>query len=150
MENKLKKRRKEIIKIIEKNNITKQDQLVIELKYKGINVTQATLSRDLREMNIIRRLNSNKQYKYIMITKEDIAKRCQRVFKEAVVSIYIQEYFVTLKTMNGMASAVGELIDRLSDKRIAGTVASGNNVLVLCKSKEYSKYVFKELNDLRL
>ncbi|MDQ0150371.1 arginine repressor [Eubacterium multiforme] len=151
MENILKnRRREEILNIINNENIEKQDQLVFKLRRRGINVTQATLSRDLREMHIIRKPSGNKQYRYIRITQEDVGKRCQNVFKDAVIRIFIQDYFISVKTMNGMAAAVGELIDRLDDKRIAGTVASNNNVLVLCRSNEYAKHVFKELNDLRL
>lgn len=151
MENELKKRRREeILNIIKCEEIGKQDELVMKLKRRGINVTQATLSRDLREMHIIRKPTGNKEYKYIIVTQEDVGKRCQNVFKDAVLSIFIQEYFISVKTMNGMAAAVGELIDRLDDKKIAGTVASNNNVLILCRGHKYAKQVYKELNDLRL
>lgn len=144
------KRREQIIHIIENQNVGKQDELIIELKRRGINITQATLSRDLREMNIIRKSIGNGEYRYVITTEEDVTKRCQSVFRYAVLNIFVQEYFISVKTMNGMGSAVGELIDRLADKRIAGTVASNNTILVLCRGVKAAKKVFKELNDLRL
>ncbi|MCR6514538.1 MAG: arginine repressor [Clostridium chrysemydis] len=143
-------RREAILDIIENKCIGKQDELVIELRSRGINITQATLSRDLREMNIVRKSLENKEHKYIIVTDEDVTKRCQKIFKDAVVSIFVQEYFISVNTLSGMADVVGELIDRLGDRRIAGTVASNNNILVLCRGVSAAKQIFKELNSLRL
>lgn len=144
------RRREEILDIVKHEDIVKQEELAVKLKRRGIAVTQTTLSRDLREMNIVRKSTGDKEYKYVLAIDEDVTKRCQRVFKEVVTSIFIQEYFVLIKTMSGTADAVGELIDRLDDRRIVGTVAGKNNILVLCKNIKGAKQVFKELNDLRM
>ncbi|MEG1002251.1 arginine repressor [Clostridium sp.] len=151
MENELKKRRREaIINIIQSEDIGKQEELVFKLKHLGINVTQSTLSRDLKEMHIIRKSLENKQSKYILATEDNVAKKFKTIFEDAVISIFIQEYFISIRTLKGMAAVVGELIDRLDDKRIRGTVAKNNNVLILCANCEACKQVFKGLNDLRI
>lgn len=143
-------RREAILDIIENKCIGKQEELAIELRATGINITQATLSRDLREMNIVRKSLENNEHKYIVVIDEEVTNRCQKIFKVAVINIFVQEYFVSVNTLSGMADVVGELIDRLEDKRIAGTIASNNNILVLCRGVSAAKQVFKELNSLRL
>lgn len=143
-------RREAILDIIENKSIGKQEELAIELKAIGINITQATLSRDLREMNIVRKKTENKEDKYTFIIDEEVTNRCQKIFKIAVTNIFIQEYFISVNTLSGMADVVGELIDRLRDKRIAGTIARHNNILVLCRGGNAAKQIFKELNSLRV
>ena len=150
MGNDLKKRRREaILNIIKNEDIGKQEQLVLKLKHLGINATQATLSRDLREMHIIRKLMKNKEHKYVLLTEENVGKRCNNIFKNSVESICVQEYFIAIRTMKGMADVVGEFIDRLNDKRILGTVANNYSVIIVCNGEKNAKLVFKELNDLR-
>ena len=139
-----------ILDIIESKCICKQEELIIELKECGINVTQATLSRDLHEMNIIRKSFENHEHRY-MVTKEDkFIKKFKNIFKSSVRSISMQEYFISVNTLDGMASLIGEFIDRLGDGRIAGTVAKKNHILVLCRSVNATQQIFKELDSLRV
>lgn len=143
-------RQQTIIDIVEKKCIGKQEELIIELKACGIIVTQATLSRDLHEMNIIRKKIANKEHKYIVTKEGAFVKKYKNIFKISVVGIAIQEYFILVNTLNGMASLVGEFIDKLGDNRIAGTVARKNHILVLCRSLNATQQIFKELDSLRL
>lgn len=143
-------RQQAILDIVENNCIGKQEELIIELKACEISVTQATLSRDLREMNIIRKSFDNKEYRYVVAKEGAFVKKYKNIFKSSVVGVAIQEYFILVNTLNGMASLVGEFIDRLEDNRIAGTVARKNHILVLCRSLNATQQIFKELDSLRL
>lgn len=143
-------RQQAILDIIENKCIGKQEELIIELKEYGINTTQATLSRDLHEMNIIRKGCANKGYSYVVVKEGAFVKRFKNIFKSSVISISMQEYFISVTTLNGMANLVGEFVDRIEDNRIAGTIARKNHVLVLCRSINATQQTFKELESLRL
>lgn len=143
-------RQQVIMNIVESKCIGKQDELIIELKHCGINITQATLSRDLHEMNIVRKSLENNEYRYIVTKEGAFIKKFKSIFRSSVTSVSMQEYFISVNTLNGMASLIGEFIDRLSDNRIAGTVARKNHVLVLCRSVNATQQIFKELDTLRL
>ncbi len=142
-------RRQAILHILGRNNIEKQDELLVELKQIGIKTTQSTLSRDLQEMHIVRVPLEDKSYKYVFKDEDKVSTRLLSIFKEAVTDIGIQEYFVYIKTLDGMASSVGEMIDTLDNIKIAGTIAGNNNIFVLCKGIEVAKEVYEELNALR-
>lgn len=142
-------RRQAILHILGSNNIEKQDELLVELKQIGIKTTQSTLSRDLQEMHIVRVPLEDKSYKYVFKDEDKVSTRLLSIFKEAVTDIGIQEYFVYIKTLDGMASSVGEMIDTLDNIKIAGTIAGNNNIFVLCKGIEAAKEVYEELNALR-
>lgn len=136
--------------IIENECICKQDELIIELKSQGIIVTQATLSKDLRELNITRKKLPNKDVKYVVSEENDFLKQFRSLFKTSVVSMHTQEYFISIDTLDGRAKLIGTLIDKFKDRRIAGTVARRNHILILCRSISGAHQIFKELESLRI
>lgn len=139
-----------ILDIIESKCICKQEELIIELKECGIKVAQATLSRDLHEMNIVKKKLNNNEQRYVVMKEDEFIKKFKSIFKSSVRSISMQENFISVNTLDGMASLIGEFIDRLGDGRIAGTVAKKNHILVLCRSVNATKQIFKELDSLRV
>ncbi|WP_341534706.1 hypothetical protein [Clostridium perfringens] len=72
------------------------------------------------------------------------------MFKSSVRSISMQENFISVNTLDGMASLIGQFIERLEEERIAGTVAKKNHILVLCRSVNATQQIFKELDSLRV
>ncbi|MGU8147945.1 arginine repressor [Clostridium perfringens] len=143
-------RREVILDIIESKCICKQEELIIELKECGIKVAQATLSRDLHEMNIVKKKLNNNEQRYVVMKEDEFIKKFKSIFKSSVRSISMQENFISVNTLDGMASLIGEFIDRLGDGRIAGTVAKKNHILVLCRSVNATQQIFKELDSLRV
>ncbi|MDK0808200.1 arginine regulator [Clostridium perfringens] len=143
-------RREVILDIIESKCICKQEELIIELKECGIKVAQATLSRDLHEMNIVKKKLNNNEQRYVVIKEDEFIKKFKSIFKSSVRSISMQENFISVNTLDGMASLIGQFIERLEEERIAGTVAKKNHILVLCRSVNATQQIFKELDSLRV
>ena len=142
-------RRKEILKIIEENAIEKQEELIIELKKRGFKSTQATVSRDLKDLNIVRTPTGNERYKYVIADNNIFMERMKSIFRQAVISVDIQEYFLCVKTSSGMAQIVAETIDCINDKRVVGTVAGNNNIFILCRSIDSAKKIAQTINSIR-
>ena len=143
-------RREVILDIIESKCICKQEELIIELKECGIKVAQATLSRDLHEMNIVKKKLNNNEQRYVVMKEDEFIKKFKSIFKSSVRSISLQENFISVNTLDGMASLIGQFIERLEEERIAGTVAKKNHILVLCRSVNATQQIFKELDSLRV
>ena len=143
-------RREVILDIIESKCICKQEELIIELKECGIKVAQATLSRDLHEMNIVKKKHNNNEQRYVVMKEDEFIKKFKSIFKSSVRSISMQENFISVNTLDGMASLIGQFIERLEEERIAGTVAKKNHILVLCRSVNATQQIFKELDSLRV
>ncbi|EGT2192030.1 arginine repressor [Clostridium perfringens] len=143
-------RREVILDIIESKCICKQEELIIELKECGIKVAQATLSRDLHEMNIVKKKLNNNEQRYVVMKEDEFIKKFKSIFKSSVRSISMQENFISVNTLDGMASLIGQFIERLEEERIAGTVAKKNHILVLCRSVNATQQIFKELDSLRV
>ncbi|MFW0890579.1 arginine repressor [Clostridium perfringens] len=139
-----------ILDIIESKCICKQEELIIELKECGIKVAQATLSRDLHEMNIVKKKLNNNEQRYVVMKEDEFIKKFKSIFKSSVRSISMQENFISVNTLDGMASLIGQFIERLEEERIAGTVAKKNHILVLCRSVNATQQIFKELDSLRV
>ena len=143
-------RREVILDIIESKCICKQEELIIELKECGIKVAQATLSRDLHEMNIVKKKLNNNEQRYVVMKEDEFIKKFKSIFKSSVRSISMQENFISVNTLDGMASLIGQFIERLEEERRAGTVAKKNHILVLCRSVNATQQIFKELDSLRV
>ncbi|MGU8532284.1 arginine repressor [Clostridium perfringens] len=143
-------RREVILDIIESKCICKQEELIIELKECGIKVAQAALSRDLHEMNIVKKKLNNNEQRYVVMKEDEFIKKFKSIFKSSVRSISMQENFISVNTLDGMASLIGQFIERLEEERIAGTVAKKNHILVLCRSVNATQQIFKELDSLRV
>lgn len=143
-------RQKAILDIVKNNSICKQNELIIELKSRGIRATQATLSRDLHELNIVRKSLPNKDMRYVSIRKNDLIKKYKDIFKMTTLSISTQDKFISIDTLDGMAEMTGSFLDQLEDNRIAGNIARKNHILILCRNVNFANQVFRELESLRL
>jgi transcriptional regulator of arginine metabolism len=121
-----------IRQIIESKAIANQDDLRKELKKRGFNVTQATLSRDLHELGV-GRISSGDHSRYVLQTTVEVASVRPFVGAE-VTSIDANEGMIVIKTLPGFASAVGEFIDTQKHPDIIGTLAGDNTLLVIPKS----------------
>ncbi|SHJ65220.1 arginine repressor [Tepidibacter formicigenes] len=132
-------RHSKILEIIENEEIETQDDLAQRLRDNGINVTQATVSRDIKELKLVKVLTRDGRYKYAALKKEEkgSSDRLIRLIKEVLVDLDSSENIVCLKTVSGSAQLVARAIDELDLREIVGTIAGMDTVFVLIKNIEY-------------
>ena len=140
-----------ILDIISKHDIDTQEELVTYLKAEGFNVTQATISRDIKEMNIIKTLASDgKHYKYVAREPKEnsTSDKFLNIFKSTVLSIRAAENLIVLRTEPGSAGPASELIDRLKYEEVLGVIAGDNTIFVAVDTINNTEIVRQRLEDL--
>ena len=141
-----------IVAIIKEKVIGTQEELGEALKARGILVTQATLSRDIKELGLIKVPTLEGYYRYSLPqdrTPGDLMRLAQRMLDDAVVSIDGAENLIIIKTMSGTAQGVAAAFDELEWPEVVGTVAGDNTILVVVRSKEQTTAVLDKLQQLR-
>jgi transcriptional regulator of arginine metabolism len=139
-----------ILEVIDEYDIETQDELSAKLKEKGIEVTQATISRDIKELKLIKVQSESGAYKYAasgneMLGKIDVMKR---VFRDTVTSVESAASLVIVHTMTGSANAAAEAIDTLEMDEIAGTIAGDNTIFVAIREESVKKRVLDVLTKM--
>ncbi|WBW95318.1 arginine repressor [Oceanirhabdus sp. W0125-5] len=144
------KRQATIIEIIKKYDVETQEELREKLLEKGIDVKQSTLSRDIKELRIIKVLSKNKRYKYaISVPDTDIKReKLLGIFSNSILSIEKVDKFVVIKTLPGSASAAAEMIDQLDFFGIAGTIAGDNTIFILLREEEEANKLVEEIHKI--
>ena len=127
-----------ILEIIESKNIETQEELAEELRHHGVNVTQATVSRDIKELRLLKVLSDNGGYRYATAERAEkgVNDRFIRIFSESVMSIAGAGNLIVLKTLSAAAPSAAEAIDGLKWPEIIGTIAGDNTILVIIKNIE--------------
>lgn len=137
------KRHIKIREIISENDIETQDELVDRLKRLGFNVTQATVSRDIKELHLVKIPSSTGRYKYSTPTEQRFnpENKLKRLIMEAFVSIDYASHFIVLKTLPGNANALGALIDDLDWEEVMGTICGDDTCLIICRTEKSAKEI---------
>lgn len=132
------KRHIKIREIITEHSIETQDELVDQLKKLGFKVTQATVSRDIKELHLVKVPSSTGTYKYSTPTEHRFnpKDKLRRLIMESFVSIDHASHFIVLKTLPGNANAIGALIDDLGWEEIMGTICGDDTCLIICRTME--------------
>ena len=144
-------RQLKILDIISKHDVDTQEDLVDYLRSEGLAVTQATVSRDIKEMGIIKTLSSDgRHYKYAaQQTKEaTAADKFLSMFKNTVISIKSSGNLIVLKTEAGSAGPAAELIDKLSYDEVLGVIAGDNTIFVAVDGLDHVDTIRRRLEDL--
>ncbi|MDK2798689.1 MAG: transcriptional regulator of arginine metabolism [Clostridiales bacterium] len=138
-------RHSKILEIIETNIIETQEELAEKLKENGIDVTQATVSRDIKELRLIKVLAENGKYKYAAINTPDanISGKLRTIFAESVINIDYALNIIVIKTLSGMAQAAAAAIDAMNWSEIVGSIAGDDTIMVVTRS-EKNAYVLAE------
>lgn len=146
------KRHTAILEIISQKDIETQEELADELKKAGFDVTQATVSRDIKILKLIKMQSSSGKYKYITSTKEskDISQKLTSVFSNTVLSVENVDKMVVIKTLTGSASAAAEAIDVFYSEDIAGTIAGDNTIFVMVRTEEKARDLVEKARKLIL
>lgn len=139
-----------IREIIGKNEIETQDELVDFLRDTGFNVTQATVSRDIKELSLIKVPLMDGRYKYSLPADQryNPLQKLKRVLVDSFVSIDETENLIVIKTLPGNANTVGVLIDHLDWTEIMGNISGDDTILIICKEKEETPLIVKRLLDM--
>ena len=145
------KRQAEILRIIEEVDVETQDQLLAELKARGVSSTQATISRDIKELHLIQELTSYGTYKYVVSgrkTSLNFAGRLRTIFKEGVTSFDRAQNIVVLKTMPGLASAACAAIDGMEISGLVGSLAGDDTALLIMRDNEKAASFCEEIHTM--
>lgn len=140
-------RHAKILELIETHDIETQDDLAQRLCEEGFMVTQATVSRDIREMKLTKIATEKGRQKYAVISGNDteITERLTRVFKEAVIKMDYAQNMIVIKTLEGMGMAVGVALDNMQNTEILGTIAGDDTVFCVVRSHNQAAVIIEKL-----
>ncbi|MCH5156932.1 MAG: arginine repressor [Clostridiales bacterium] len=143
-------RQSEILNIITTKDIETQDELVSELRTAGFDITQATISRDIKELGLIKTLTSDNKYKYVTKQTMDtkLSGKLLNVVREAVISVVTAENMVVVKTISDSAPAVSGAIEQLTLSEAVGILADRHTVLIVCASSRDALTVKQKISEL--
>lgn len=143
-------RHSKILEIIENEEIETQEDLASSLRECGFNVTQATVSRDIKELRLIKVLTKSGRYKYATIKQHEntITERFIKIFKDSVVSIDNAENIIVIKTLIGAANAAAAALDALDIKDAVGTIAGDDTIFVLMRTTDLVPGAIEILDDI--
>ena len=141
-----------ILEIIGNENIETQEELAERLAQRGVRVTQATVSRDIKELRLMKVLSSNGKYCYATTERAeyDLSQRYARILAESIVSMECAANLMVIRTLTGSANAAGEAIDAMKLPEVLGTIAGDNTLLIIGRSEPAIHAVQDRFNKLVL
>lgn len=143
-------RQNKILELIETHEIETQDKLASLLGEYGYDVTQATISRDIKELQLVKTLSPSGKYKYASASTEErpVSGRMSSIYRETVKSACSSGNIVVLKTLSGCAGAAGEALDSFGIPHVIGSVAGDNTIMFVVDDADNAEIVVEYLNDL--
>lgn len=145
------KRQAKIMEIITNQDVETQEQLLEALKEAGFNSTQATISRDIKELRIIKELTSFGTYRYTTSTKEmsgSFSSRLNTIFRECVTEYDYAQNIMVIKTIPGLASAAASAIDAMNMSVVVGTLAGDDTVIAIMRDNNVAAAFYAEIKNL--
>ena len=140
-----------ILEIITQENIETQEQLLARLQERGITSTQATISRDIKQMHLVKEPMGHGLYKYAVSgnrTKLNFAEKLRTIFRESITNIDYAQNIVVIKTMPGLASAAASAIDAMNMGVVLGTLAGDDTVFVVMRDSNSAAAFCGEIRSL--
>jgi len=143
-------RHAKILELIEKYEIETQEELAEKLKEIGMDITQATVSRDIKELRLIKVMSRNERYKYASISHMEGAttNRLLTIFTESFVSCDYANNIVVVKTLPGMAQASASAVDSLKWTEIIGTIAGDDTIMIVCRAEKIAEEMVNKFNKM--
>lgn len=142
-----KKRHEKIIELIRQYEIETQEELADRLREEGYQVTQATVSRDIRELKLSKISGGNGRQKYIAFSRDEthLGDKYIRVLREGYVSMDLAQNLLVMKTVSGMAMAVAAAVDALKLEEIVGCIAGDNTIMMAMRNENAAVQVMDKL-----
>lgn len=144
------KRQSKILELIRKNDIETQEELLAHLLKDGYAVTQATVSRDIREMKLTKVAVNGGRQKYTVLNDnvEDLSEKYVRVLRDGFVSMDMAQNILVIKTVSGMAGAVCASIDAMNLHEIVGSIAGDDTIMCAIRTTEDTVAIMKRLRKI--
>ena len=145
-------RQEQILAIIAEESIETQEQLINRLQEKGIPSTQATISRDIKQLHLVKEPYGGGRYRYAVPaqkTKLNFADRLQIILRESIVDVDYAQSIVVLKTLPGLANAAASAFDGMDMPSKVGTLAGDDTVMIIMRSNESAKELCREISTMR-
>ncbi len=145
-----KNRHDKIIEIIARNVVETQEQLAALLKDAGYDVTQATVSRDIRQMKLTKQVTEDGKSKYVYTTADSdvMQDKYVSVLKAGFVSMDLAQNILVMKTVSGMAMALAAALDALNFPQIVGCIAGDDTIMIAIKTNEEAVEIMEEIQNL--
>lgn len=142
-----KERHERIIDLVTQYEVETQEELVERLRADGYEVTQATVSRDIRELKLSKRPNGRGKQKYVAFDggEPHLGDKYARVLKEGYVSMELAQNLLVLKTVSGMAMAVAAAVDDMKIEEVVGCIAGDNTVMMAMRSVQDARVVMEKI-----
>ena len=144
-------RQAKILEIISNKNIETQEQLLAELQAEGFRGTQATISRDIKELRIVKELTSLGSYRYTISASDlgsSFSARLNTIFRECVISFDYAQNIIVVRTLPGLASAAASAIDAMNLNTIVGTLAGDDTVMIVMRDTNAAATLCGEIKSL--
>lgn len=144
------KRHVKILELIKKNDIETQEELSACLEQEGYAVTQATVSRDIRELKLTKVAMSNGKQKYVVLAEntEDMLQKYNRIFRDGFLSMDMAQNILVIKTVSGMAMAVAAALDAMDCHEIVGSIAGDDTIMCAVRSVEDTIVLMERLRKI--
>ena len=145
------KRQEQILDIIAREDIETQNQLLDALAARGIKSTQATLSRDIRDLHLVKELSSSGAYRYAAGSREgalDRSNRLRKIFRESVVEYATAQNLIVIKTLPGLADAACSTLDGMDIPNLVGSIAGDDTAFLAMKDAASAERFCVELEKL--
>lgn len=144
-------RQEKILEIISSRDVETQSQLIDELQACGVKSTQATLSRDIKELRLVKELTSAGQYRYVAASREELTDfdlRLKKIFRESVTSYATAQNILVIKTLPGLAPAACAALDGMQIDGLVGTLAGDDTAFIAMKNIEAAEDFEREIEKL--
>ncbi|MBE5882811.1 MAG: arginine repressor [Lachnospiraceae bacterium] len=141
-------RHRKIVEIIKKYDVETQEELAGYLKAAGFSVTQATVSRDIRELKLSKVPTGNGKQKYVVLKQDDshMGDKYIRVLRDGFVSMDMAQNILVLKTVSGMAMAVAAAVDALKFQEVVGCIAGDDTIMIAVRTVEETQVLMEKLH----
>ena len=144
-------RQNHLLQIISEENIETQEQLLERLQSRGIKSTQATISRDIKELHLIKEPAGQGRYRYAVSThrtKLNFADRLRTIFRESLLSVDYAQNIVVIKTMPGLAHGAASALDGMTISEMVGTLAGDDTVMIVMRNTESAAAFVAEIKEM--
>lgn len=144
-------RQKRILEIIERENVETQEQLQQCLQEQGVICTQATISRDIKQLHLVKEPVGHGKYHYTVSSQRsrlNVADKLRSIFRESIVSIESAQNIVVIKTMSGLANAAAAAVDSMNVPYMVGSLAGDDTAFLVMRDTESAKNFCEEVHEM--
>lgn len=143
-------RHQKILELINTHEIDTQERLAEKLRQSGFNVTQATVSRDIKELQLVKHAGPSGRscYTQSRVTDAPVSERFRKILRETILSIESAENIIVIKTLSGCANAAAEAIDTSNFPEIVGTIAGDNTIFMVISTKEAVPSLMEQFHEM--